>query len=260
MKRISTMVSVARSAWISRALIFFSLANVALAALWSFAPNALQYDGPVALAGSLAVLTGTVGGFGEYKRRLRDRFKLEYLGQFGSAHDLEELLRRAIIEFEQITQTDYNQIMLIHHEDYSSSLLVVADSIAPGKQRYRITSFKGLVGQVVGDGRPVRQPVRSLPRYMAAVPSTEAELIVAIRLDNGALVGVLNSEADTLDYFTSEMEMRSDALALAIGSLLGQVNWRSDQSEVDVPWIKRTPVLSTAKPRPSTTYKTDQYV
>jgi hypothetical protein len=243
-RKVSTASAVLVPKLISRALVVIAFVNVALALLWVFAPNALKYDGAVALASALAVLTGTVGGLGEYKRRSRDRFMQSYRDDLRSSHDLEELLRRAIVKFENITHSDYNQIMLTHYDGYSSSLLVVADSIAPGKPRYRITSFRGLVGQVVGSGVPFRQAVRNISRYMAAVPSTEAELIVAIRLDNGVPAGVLNSESDDRDHFTSEMELRSDALALAIGSLLPQVNWNSEQPQTDVPWIKRTPGLA----------------
>jgi putative methionine-R-sulfoxide reductase with GAF domain len=129
--------------------------------------------------------------------------------------------------------------MLVHHEGYTSSLYVVADSIAPGKQRYRRTSFKGLVGQVVGDGRPIRASnVKKLDRYMSAVPSTEAELIVPICSPDGAPVGVLNSESDSSGHFTHGMEIRSEALALAIGSLLPEVHWSSVQPVSTLPQLK----------------------
>src|SRR5262249_41878842 len=138
------------------AMITVALLEVVLAGLWTIVPNALKYDGPVALLAGLAVVTGGVGALREARRRERERLPGSYLKRLESAGTVAELIERAIGELVRITGTDYNQVMLKHHlqDDlqHYSVLVVVGDSIAAGKQQYRLASFDGLVGQVAASG------------------------------------------------------------------------------------------------------------
>ena len=83
---------------------------------------------------------------------------------------LVELLEKALLQLENITKTDYNQIFLITTGAYDNRLVAVADSILIHKQRYRIATLFGLLVNVAVSGKTLNAGrIRERPGYFQAV-------------------------------------------------------------------------------------------
>lgn len=163
------------------------------------------------------------------------------LTKLKSAADLKDLLERAIVDLETLTQTDYNQIFLSHQSGYNTQLLAVADSIAERKQRYRIASYDGVLGSVMRSGTTLNaRDVQKMQKYFTAVRETRSELVVPIRA-NGVVMGVMNSESEQPAHFTSELQSKVEQLADVLGELLLAPRFGWDPSAGNVPWVKKRP-------------------
>ena len=66
---------------------------------------------------------------------------------------------------------------------------------------------QGLVGAAVAEGQPILvNDVHADPRYVEAVPGSNAELVVPLRR-KGRVIGALNLLSDTAGQFTETDEM-----------------------------------------------------
>jgi sigma-B regulation protein RsbU (phosphoserine phosphatase) len=77
----------------------------------------------------------------------------------------------------------------------------------------------GLVGAAVAEGQPILvNDVHTDPRYVEAVPGSNAELVVPLRR-KGRVIGALNLLSDTAGQFTEtdEMMLRQFAAHVAVG-------------------------------------------
>lgn len=164
-----------------------------------------------------------------------------YFATLQSAGDLVSLLESCLIEIEDVTRTDYNQIFLITTGAYEKNLLAVADALPNHKQRYRKATFAGLLGSVAASGKTLNAAkVRERPGYFQAVLETRSELVVPIGTGT-AVLGVINSESENEDHYNSEVVQRLQMLADALSQLLPAFGWMPSTKANDAPWIKREP-------------------
>jgi putative methionine-R-sulfoxide reductase with GAF domain len=162
-----------------------------------------------------------------------------YYKRLAHAADLVSLLEVTIDIVSTLSNTDYNQIFLVATESHSKQLITVAHSIAHYKQGYRIATFAGLLGSAFESGRTINVgDTRRRIGYFQAVPETKSELVVPIK--NGDLVyGVINSESEAANHYTSTIIQNFEELALALAAHLHRVGWTSKQERSALPWIKR---------------------
>lgn len=153
------------------------------------------------------------------------------------AADLQSLLEAALQVTISATGTDYNQIFLVSTQSHSKQLVCVARRVASGKQDYRIAAFSGLLGKSVESGRVVSVPdTRERINYMQAVLETRSELVVPIKIE-GRIVGLINSESETVGHYGNDHEKVLLRLAKAIGANLHRVGWHENMSPDALPWI-----------------------
>jgi hypothetical protein len=153
---------------------------------------------------------------------------------------LADILETALTELERATGTGYNQIFLLSATESGPRLTAVADSIAPGKERYRVGSHEGLLGAAL-DGELVNEhQVEHARRYLRTVPETRSELVVPIRTPAGTVLGVINSESEREAGFDSEKEHAVTWLAAELGQQLSSLErWLAEQTPITLPWIQR---------------------
>ncbi len=164
-----------------------------------------------------------------------------YVSKLQSAGDLVSLLESCLIEIEDVTRTDYNQIFLITTGAYEKNLLAVADALPNHKQRYRKATFAGVLGSVAASGKTLNAArVRERPRYFQAVLETRSELVVPIGTGT-AVLGVINSESEYEDHYNSDIVQTVELLADAFSQLLAAFGWLPSTTASDAPWIKRNP-------------------
>lgn len=145
----------------------------------------------------------------------------------------EDLLTVAIYDIADITKTDYNQIILcVNMGSHGLSLLVCADKIANGKQKYRIVANNGLIANCFHRGECYRMVrVGENPNYYSAVEETQSELVVPIQTDGNKL-GVINSEATENYYYTNRMQRELQVIAKALCLRLMEMHFNGDEHEV----------------------------
>jgi len=143
---------------------------------------------------------------------------------FSDCNDYDALLRKSIEEVCKTTRTDYNQIALTAVTgSHQSGLVVFADNIGGRKQRYRTVAVGGLMFKAASTGEILyAKNVQVEDDYINAVGETKSELIVPIKI-NGKSVGIINSEAEVIDYYSEKMIERiktiADCLAMALNRL-----------------------------------------
>src|SRR6476619_3616900 len=84
--------------------------------------------------------------------------------------------------------------------------------------RLKLKVVDGLVGAAVAEGRPILvNDVHSDPRYVEAVPGSNAELVVPLRR-KGRVIGALNLLSDSVGQFTEtdEAVLRQFAAHVAV--------------------------------------------
>lgn len=140
---------------------------------------------------------------------------------FFDCKNIEELFSRGIETFSDITQTDYNQVILCAMTNpYSIGLVVFADKISASKQQYRIVIQEGLISSCFASGsRIVVNDVKNQANYFQAVPETLSEAVLPISY-KGHVLGVFNSESDKSHYFD---EIKLAKLESAISSFSQQL-------------------------------------
>ena len=101
------------------------------------------------------------------------------------------------------------QALAVYLLDQSRQELSIAYAVGYPEDLVRTMRIKvghGLVGTAVAEGRPVLvNDVRTDPRYVEAVPGSQAELVVPLRR-KGRVIGALNLLCDTPGCFTDTDE------------------------------------------------------
>lgn len=133
---------------------------------------------------------------------------------FDHCDSLKELFECAIRDIQQITITDYNQIVLCSNLDnYSSVLLVVADMISAHKQHYRMVISNGLIAKSFHSNQIINvDNALGVDNYFRAVYETKSEIVVPIRYKDH-VIGVINSESSEESHFSTKMELQLEQIA-----------------------------------------------
>ncbi len=123
-----------------------------------------------------------------------------------SVLDLSDLLHKIP---ELIARLTRFQAFAVYLLDPRRDELSIAYSVGypdQGGQPARLKVGQGLVGAAVADGHPVLvNDVRSDPRYLEAVPGSQAELVVPLRR-KGRVIGALNLLSNTAGQFSETDE------------------------------------------------------
>ena len=158
--------------------------------------------------------------------------------KFANCADYSELFKNAIEEIFKITRTDYNQIALtVKTSSYQHGLVVFADSISNMKQRYGLVAVDGLMSKVVSSGRLCNVlNVKTDNDYFNAVPETESELVVPIKID-GNTIGVINSEAEVENYYSNKVIQRIKKISDDFSVALIRLGYSSNISINQLPYV-----------------------
>jgi sigma-B regulation protein RsbU (phosphoserine phosphatase) len=122
--------------------------------------------------------------------------------EVASVLDLDELLQKIPQLIARLTKFQAFAMYLL---DQKRNELTVAYSVGYPEDVARTLRLKighGLVGAAVADGQPILvNDVHTDPRYVEAVPGSNAELVVPLRR-KGRVIGALNLLSDTVGQFT----------------------------------------------------------
>lgn len=134
------------------------------------------------------------------------------------ADTLHKLIAESFVFLRRLSNVDYVQLALMGDDTHETRSVVVADSIPPGQFRYRLVSRTGLIGLCLKSGNVVLdKAVKSNPDYLCAEPSTEAEMVIPIVAVRFGLIGAINIETETPDFFdkidTEELKAIADLIA-----------------------------------------------
>jgi phosphoserine phosphatase RsbU/P len=135
-----------------------------------------------------------------------------------SVLDLDELLHKIPQLIARLTKFHAFAAYLL---DDKGEELSIAYSVGYPEDcgRLKLKVGHGLVGAAVAEGRPILvNDVHADPRYVEAVPGSNAELVVPLRR-KGRVIGALNLLSDTAGQFTEtdEMMLRQFAAHVAVG-------------------------------------------
>ncbi len=126
--------------------------------------------------------------------------------EVASVLDLDELLQKIPELIARITSFNAFAVYLL---DPARDELSIAYAVGYPEDVVRTLRFKGgegLVGAAVAAGQPLLvNDVRSEPRYVEAVPGSQAELVVPLRR-KGRVIGALNLLSETPGQFTEADE------------------------------------------------------
>lgn len=157
-------------------------------------------------------------------------------GKYEKCKSYEQLFSNAISDISEITGTDYNQIILFNGiGSHSTGLIVVADKIASGKQKYRLVINDGIISNAFQKGKECVVPMvaRNL-EYKNAVPETKSEAVVIIKYNENKM-GVINSESDEENHYSKRMVQALMCIADEIGLRLSEMGFCGN--EEDLPYI-----------------------
>jgi len=123
--------------------------------------------------------------------------------EVASVLDLDELLQRIPQLIARLTHFTAFAVYLL---DPKRDELKIAYSVGYPEAMSPLRVGQGLVGAAVAAGQPVLvNDVHADPRYIEAVPGSNAELVVPLRR-KGRVIGALNLLSDTAGQFTGEDE------------------------------------------------------
>ena len=134
-----------------------------------------------------------------------------------SVLDLDELLQKIPQLIARLTKFHAFAAYLL---DEKGEELSIAYSVGYPEEaaRLKLKIGHGLVGAAVAEGRAILvNDVHADPRYVEAVPGSNAELVVPLRR-KGRVIGALNLLSDTVDEFTEtdELMLRQFAAHVAV--------------------------------------------
>lgn len=182
--------------------------------------NFVNMMGMTFVENTTAIMNAKIGS-GNYQIPLSSKQIPQCDISFDECEDYQAVFRKAIIAFRGITKTDYNQVILFTKIDsHSSGLIVYADDIPVGKQRYRKVIQSGLIYKSYVEQKDIIQNYKyHNPHYFEAVPQTESEMVIPIE-NAGKILGVLNTESELRDAYPDDISEKISGLAKALGSAL----------------------------------------
>lgn len=150
----------------------------------------------------------------------------------------EKILKTSIQIISDITNTDYNQIILLSKIDpYRLGLVVFADKISFGKQRYRITIMDGIISRAHAQNRIINiEDTNRDSDYFNAVLETRSELVIPIRIRDKA-IGVINSESEEVMHYTPQIIQRLEAFSYTLGFALDNIGYSQNIHVGSIPYI-----------------------
>lgn len=157
---------------------------------------------------------------------------------FSKCDNLTELFVSTIEEIVKVTNTDYNQIALCAKtSNYENSLIVFGDNISEKKQRYRIVVLKGVMAKSFETGNIINiNDVETDLNYFDAVNETKSELVVPIEI-RGKIVGVINSEAETKDYYSETVVKKICRISNCLAIALDRLGYVSYMNVSKIPYV-----------------------
>lgn len=156
---------------------------------------------------------------------------------FEHCRDISNLFKQAIIKIWEISETDYNQIILYAATgSHTYGLVVVADIISRWKQRYRLTAMDGVINKCYKSGKTINiVNVNNEQSYFTAVCETQSELLIPIkRLGN--IIGIINIESEKINYFSLDMVNEIEAIAKHFGDMLHKMNFDNEYYK-NIPYV-----------------------
>ena len=171
---------------------------------------------------------------GDIKRRYPSK------NRFDKCRNYEELLREAIRELAQITQTGYDQIFLLATtEPHSIGLVVFAKHILCKKNDYKRAIVSGAIFDSlrkdaivnIKDVKKSKDKNKS-DVYFPANNETKSELVVPI-----STVGVFNSESENPDHFSDDMVVQITSLLNDFSKTLYQFGYKIYVDQKDIPCV-----------------------
>lgn len=157
---------------------------------------------------------------------------------FDDCTDMQMLLSSSISELSNITKSNHNQIILsAKTSSYSVALVVVADKILKGRQKYRIVEQSGLIANCYATGEKCNcGDVRKNSDYFKNVMETASELVIPISFNN-QVIGVFNSESESYNYYTNEKVKEIECILAAFSKRLKELGYKLNCSEEQLPHI-----------------------
>src|SRR5581483_8297814 len=123
-----------------------------------------------------------------------------------SVLDLEELLPKIPELIARLTRFTAFGLYLLDEKNHELSIAYSVGYPEDTARTLRVQVGHGLVGAAVAEGHPILvNDVHAEPRYVEAVPGSNAELVVPLRR-KGRVLGALNLLSDTPGQFTESDE------------------------------------------------------
>src|SRR2546425_9761240 len=123
-----------------------------------------------------------------------------------SVLDLNELLRKIPQLIARLTKFHAFAVYLLDPKRDELTIAYAVGYPEDHTRSLRVKVGRGLVGAAVQEGQPILvNDVRADPRYVEAVPGSNAELVVPLRR-KGRVIGALNLLSDTVGQFTETDE------------------------------------------------------
>ena len=179
-----------------------------------------------------------------YRRSLRQSRTLQLLNEISrelsSVLVLNELLRKIGTLTKRLVNYHRFSIMLADEQakTFNSVLTLRQDESLPDKTTVRFG--QGIVGAAADSLQPVVSPdVSRDPRYIRINPETKSEMTVPL-IYRGRVIGVVDLESPSLNYFTEEhvriFSTLAPQIAIAIENarLYERVLWSEDRMERDL--------------------------
>lgn len=158
--------------------------------------------------------------------------------RFKECKDMGTLLMAAIKEVCNLTKTDYNQIALsVSISRHETGLVVYADNIQDGKQRYRLVIMEGVMGRSFSTGEIINiDNTKNSPQYFNAVNETKSELVMPIEFQ-GNVVGVINSESEKENYYSTELVKKMFDIANDLSISMQKLGFIPNMRANEIPYI-----------------------
>lgn len=155
-----------------------------------------------------------------------------------STTSFEQLFKKAFLAFRNITNTDYNQLILFtKYNNHTSGLIVYAEDIPAHKQNYLLVVQEGLIYKAFTEkDNQIFNYLYNKETYFEAVLQTESEIAVPIK-DENTVYGVLNSESERNNHYHKNMIDGISELATELAKNLKRLGFSSTLSPQDLPHL-----------------------
>ena len=116
-------------------------------------------------------------------------------------------------------------------------MLVYADNIAQGKQRYRIVIMDGLIAKSFSGGYAiVENDVNKTNDNFCAVYETNSEVVLPIKYHE-KIIGVFNSESEELYHYKEGMVKKLLKLLNYFSNRIVELGYTSNMEKNELPYV-----------------------